>query len=58
MFELPGVVTYPELGNEATDHRRLSLFLLVILLIGTNGKWIMLGELIRGLSIGLAGMGE
>lgn len=64
MLELPGVVTYPDDGSDATDHLRLSqLFdadatLDAMRLIGTNGNCIILGELIRGLSMGLAGMGE
>lgn len=56
-FELPGVVPYPDDGNDATDHRRPSRQL-VIRFIGTNGNCIILGELIRGLSIGLADIGE
>lgn len=57
-FELPGVVPYPEEGSEATDHRRPSPRQLESLLMGTKGNCIMLGELIRGLSMGLADIGE
>lgn len=56
-FELPGVVPYPDDdGSEATDHRRPSpRQTFDMRLIGANGKC---GELIRGLSIGLANTGE
>lgn len=59
-FELPGVVPYPDEGNDATDHRRPSPRQLDIRLIGKNGNCILLaGELIRGLSdTGLADIGE
>lgn len=59
ILEDPGVVPYPDDGNEATDHRRPSPRQLLIRLIGTtNGKCIWLGELMRGESIGLAEIGE
>lgn len=58
-FELPGVVPYPDEGNDATDHLRPSPRQLDIRLIGKNGNCILLaGELIRGLSTGLADIGE
>lgn len=58
-FELPGVVPYPEDGSDATDHRRPSPLQLDIRLMGKNGNCILLaGELIRGLSTGLADIGE
>lgn len=52
------MVPYPDEGKDATDQRRPSPRQLFIRLIGTNGKCIMDGELIRGLSIGLADIGE
>lgn len=57
MFELQGVVVlaYPELeGSETIDHRRQLSWILFAesLLNGMNWKWLVLGELIRGLSRG------
>ena len=57
MFELHGVVVlaYPLLdGKETIDHRRQLSWILFAesLLNGMNGKWFVLGELIRGLSNG------
>lgn len=58
-FELPGVVPYPDDGSDATDHLRPSPRQLDIRFIGKNGNCILLaGELIRGLSTGLADIGE
>lgn len=58
-LELPGVVPYPDDGKDATDHRLPSPRQLDIRLMGKKGNCILLaGELIRGLSTGLADIGE
>lgn len=67
IVELPGVVPYPLDGNEATDHLRASAAAAATTAadrvtearltepeaMGTKGKCCCIGELIRGLSIGL-----